>query len=107
MSADVSRDQLALIRIEGMHCHKCETTIQQALARNPGVHEVEVDFPSGQASVLYDPGAVSLRQLTDSVNDAGYRVTGFTQQNPGPTTHRGPGDTAVGRALDPSPDSSP
>jgi copper chaperone CopZ len=92
MSADVSRDRLALIRIEGMHCHKCETAIQKALARHPGVHEVEVDFPSGQASVLFDPGAVTVRQLTDSVSEAGYRVTGFSQQNPEATPHPGTTD---------------
>ena len=95
MGPDVSRDQLALIRIEGMHCHRCETTIQKALARNPGVHEVEVDFPSGQASVLYDRGAVTVRQLIESVNEAGYRATGFTQQDPDATTQRGSADSAA------------
>ena len=56
MSADVGRDQLVLIRIEGMHCHKCEQSIRQALSQYDGVHEVEVDFNSGQASVLFDRG---------------------------------------------------
>lgn len=88
MAPDVSRDQLTLIRIEGMHCHKCETAIQKALASNPGVHEVEVDFPSGQASVLYDPSAVTVRELMDSVNEAGYRATGFSQQSPAAPTQR-------------------
>lgn len=86
MAPDVSRDQLTLIRIEGMHCHKCETTIQKALLSNPGVHEVEVDFPTGQASVLYDRGAVTVGQLMESVNDAGYHATGFSQQSPDATT---------------------
>ena len=85
MAADVSRDQLVLIRIEGMHCHKCERTIQAELARHPGVHEVEVDFPTGQASVLYDPTSVTVRQLMDSVNEVGYQATGFSQQNAGQT----------------------
>ena len=92
MSEDVSRDQLALIRIEGMHCHKCEVAIQKALMRHPGVHEVEVDFPSGQASVLFDPGTVTVRELTDSVVEAGYRVTGFNQQNAEPTPQPGATD---------------
>jgi copper chaperone CopZ len=94
MSADVSRDQLALIRIEGMHCHKCEHAIRKALTRHQGVHEVEVDFPSGQASVLYDRSTVTIRQLTEAVNDAGYRVVGFTQQDPDQTTHHGAGGAA-------------
>lgn len=79
MSADVARDQFALIRIEGMHCHKCEQAIQKALTRFPRVFEVEVDFNSGQASVLFDRGAVTIKQLMDAVNEAGYRATGFTQ----------------------------
>jgi copper chaperone CopZ len=91
MAADVSRDQLALIRIEGMHCHKCENAIRQALVRHAGVHEVEVDFPTGQASVLYDRGAVTMGELTESVTEAGYVVTGFVQQNPDPAAQPGVG----------------
>ena len=79
MSPDVARDQLAVIRIEGMHCHKCEQAIQKALTRFSGVHEVEVDFNSGQASILFDGSSVNVRQLVDAVNSAGYRATGFTQ----------------------------
>ena len=82
MADDVARDQLALIKIEGMHCHRCENTIRQALAF-PGVHEVEVDFASGQASVLFDRGSVTIKQLMDAVNAAGYRATGFTQGQAG------------------------
>ncbi|MGE5612266.1 MAG: heavy-metal-associated domain-containing protein [Bacillota bacterium] len=80
MSNDVRGDQLVLIRIEGMHCHRCQQAIKNALQGNPGVHEVEVDFPSGQASVLYDPAAVNVRKLMDAVAQAGYRATGFSQR---------------------------
>lgn len=77
MADDVAADQFAVIRIEGMHCHKCEQKIQQALASHSGVHEVEVDFASGQASVLFDRDSVSVKDLMDSINNAGYRATGF------------------------------
>ncbi|HSZ58947.1 MAG TPA: heavy metal-associated domain-containing protein [Tepidisphaeraceae bacterium] len=79
MSPDVIRDQLAVIRIQGMHCHKCEQAIQKALLGFPGVHEVEVDFNSGQASVLFDRDSVTVKQLMEAVERAGYRATGFTQ----------------------------
>src|SRR5689334_7325987 len=79
--ADVSRDQFAVIRIDGMHCHRCEVAIQKALAANPGVREVEVDFPSKQASVLFDRDAVSIKQLIESVNNAGYQAAGFSVGN--------------------------
>jgi copper chaperone CopZ len=78
MAADVSRDQFVLIRIEGMHCHKCEAAIQRAIKGNPGVHEVEVDFNSGQASVLFDREQVTIKQLVDSVTTAGYKANGFS-----------------------------
>lgn len=80
MSTDVSRDQLVLIRVEGMHCHKCEQAIQKALGGLPGVHEVEVDFNSGQASVLFDRDAIGVKKLMDAVDDAGYHASGFTQR---------------------------
>ncbi len=80
MTHNVGHDHLALIKIEGMHCHKCEKAIQKALTVNPGVHEVEVDFASGQASVLYDKDAVTVSQLTEAVTAAGYRVAGYSQR---------------------------
>ncbi len=86
MPTDVSRDQLALIRIEGMHCHKCELAIQKALQKLPGVHEVEVDFNSRQASVLYDPAAANLGQFMEKVREAGYQPVGFTQGQPNQAT---------------------
>ena len=75
-------DQFVMIKIEGMHCHRCEQAIKKALGDVPGVHEVEVDFLSGQASILYDPNQVKIRQLIDSLGETGYRTTGFTQGRP-------------------------
>jgi len=74
---NVAHDDLAVIRIEGMHCHRCEQSIQKALTAKPGVREVEVDFASGQASVLFDKDRTSVEQLMETINDAGYRATDF------------------------------
>lgn len=80
MGHNVENDQLLLIKVEGMHCHKCEVAIQKALTAVAGVHEVEVDFPSKQASVLFDPTKATIKQLTQAVGKTGYKVGGFTQQ---------------------------
>ncbi len=80
MSTDVSKDQLALIRIDGMHCHKCEKAITKALSNLPGVFEVEVDFNASLASVLFDRSQVTVPQLMEAVNEAGYQATGFSQR---------------------------
>jgi copper chaperone CopZ len=79
MSHSVAKDQLAVIRIDGMHCHRCEQTIRKAMSSKPGVHEVEVDFNSSQASVLFDPANVKVSELMAAVEEAGYRAVGFTQ----------------------------
>lgn len=83
MPDDVGADQLTIFRIEGMHCHKCNVTIQKALTPYPGVHEVEVDFNSGQASVLHDDSQVDVKTLSKAITEAGYHVTGFSQGNGG------------------------
>lgn len=72
-------DQFLLIKIEGMHCHRCQHAIQRVLQSVDGVYEAEVDFPSRLASVLYDPTKVGIRQLIDTVAEAGYHANGFMQ----------------------------
>ena len=75
----VGRDQLCLIKIDGMHCHKCEELIQRTLSKVEGVNEAEVDFNCGLASVLFDPAITRAFQLINAVVAAGYQVIGFTQ----------------------------
>jgi len=77
MADHVTQDQLAIIRIEGMHSHQCEREIQAALEALDGVTEVEVDFLSAQASILFDAGRVSVGQLTDVLTGHGYRAAGI------------------------------
>jgi len=79
MSHSVAKDQLAVIRIDGMHCHRCEQTVRKVLSAKPGVHEVEVDFNSRQASVLFDPSSVKISELMSAVEEAGYHAVSFTK----------------------------
>jgi copper chaperone len=45
----------AILKVEGMHCDGCATTIKTVLEREPGVQMAAVSFAEGQARVLYDP----------------------------------------------------
>lgn len=76
------RDQLAIIRIEGMHCHQCERQIQRALSALPGVHEVEVDFPSAQASILYSDKSIQRDDLIEAIRQAGYKASSLLHNRP-------------------------
>jgi copper chaperone CopZ len=75
MAQDVVADQLAVIRVAGMHCHQCEKFIQKRLAQLPGVHEAEVDFNSGQASILFDRAQIGSDELMQVIRDAGYEAS--------------------------------
>ena len=78
MGPNVAADHLAVIRITGMHCHRCEVAIQKRLSQIAGVHEAEVDFNSGQASVLYDRAATNTNELLEAIRDVGYQATALT-----------------------------
>lgn len=82
MTSDVSKDRLAVVRIEGLHCHKCEQTIRDALSRHEGIHEVEVDFLSGQASILFANDSITVKQIMEDINAAGYHAVGFSLGQP-------------------------
>lgn len=77
--SEVNHDQFVVIRVDGMHCHKCEQRIVSAVKSLDGVREVEVDFASGQASVLFDRDRVTVGQLMRAIEEAGYATNGFTQ----------------------------
>ena len=79
MAENLTQDQLAIIRIEGMHCHKCEQAIQRALTREEGVNEVEVDFLSGQASILFDAGKIQIPRLIEVIQETGYTTNGYSK----------------------------
>ena len=67
------RDSLLVTRIDGMHSHTCAEAIVEAVAALPGVRETEVDFASGQASIIFDAQKVAAHQLIEAVETAGYR----------------------------------
>jgi copper chaperone CopZ len=79
MADNLTQDQLAIIRIEGMHCHRCEQSIQHALTREEGVNEVEVDFLSGQASILFDAGKIQIPRLIEVIQETGYTTNGYSK----------------------------
>jgi len=60
----------------GMHCTSCARLVEMAVGELEGVVSVKVDYPSGRASVEYDPGSVAAAELNKAVEEAGYRIGG-------------------------------
>ncbi|MFB6111518.1 MAG: heavy metal translocating P-type ATPase [Halobacteriaceae archaeon] len=62
----------ARLTIQGMSCANCSRTIAEALESLDGVTEASINYATDEGSVEYDPGAVSLTQLYEAIEDAGY-----------------------------------
>src|SRR5689334_7058419 len=61
--------------IEGMTCASCVGRVQKALSRVDGVAEASVNLATETATVSYDPGLITLDELTAAVEKAGYAGT--------------------------------
>ena len=60
------------IGIVDMTCANCAETNQQALERVPGIIRAEVNFATDEAQVEYNPAEISVDELYDAIEDAGY-----------------------------------
>ena len=68
----ITKDHL---KVEGMSCNHCKMAVEKALKDLPGVSGVEVDLAGGSVAVTYDPGVISRKNISQAIDQAGYRVT--------------------------------
>ena len=55
-------------------CAHCVATVKAAVGALPGVASVEVDADSKRVAIDFDPGRVSMAQITAALDEAGYPV---------------------------------
>jgi P-type Cu2+ transporter len=60
--------------IEGMHCAACSLAVEDAIARVPGVLEVQVSAASNRAKVVWSANAVQPSGWMEAVQKSGYRA---------------------------------
>jgi Cu+-exporting ATPase len=68
--------------IIGMTCASCVRTVERALSKAEGVSSVNVNLATERASVEYDPQVVTLPQLIEQIDHAGYGVAVATVELP-------------------------
>lgn len=66
--------QTELLKVMGMTCSGCTSTVTQALQAVTGVGDVNVSLSAGEAAVRYDERLTSPEQLKSAVTAAGYGV---------------------------------
>jgi len=61
-----------------MSCANCSATIQDTLESLDGVSEADANFATDEGSVTYDPEEVSLKEIYDAIDEAGYGAVSET-----------------------------
>lgn len=61
-----------VLAVGGMHCGNCVRHVQEALGEIAGV-TAEVDLDTATA-VVHHPAEVTVHQLLDAIDEAGYEV---------------------------------
>ncbi|HEY0099655.1 MAG TPA: heavy-metal-associated domain-containing protein [Pyrinomonadaceae bacterium] len=62
------------IRVTGMKCNQCSSSVAKALKATAGVQEAEVSFEKGQVVIIYDDEKVSEAKLREVINSTGFKV---------------------------------
>lgn len=63
------------IKIDGMQCDGCASTIQAVLSREPGVKSATVSYARRSASVFYDPKDTDPSRVRAAIQNAGFTVS--------------------------------
>lgn len=62
------------LNVKGMSCSHCVKAIEGALSELNGVKRSQVDLRGGTVTVEYQDGAVTVEQMKEAIEDAGYDV---------------------------------
>jgi len=62
------------VKLQGMSCASCASSIEQAIKSVPGVIECNVNFGMEQASIQYDSQKTNLATIQEAVDAAGYKA---------------------------------
>ena len=60
------------LRVKGMSCGGCATSVEEALKATDGVIEARVSFERGRAVVKYDDRKVTVAKLREVVKGTGF-----------------------------------
>jgi len=62
------------IPVEGMSCFTCETTVQSAVKKLPGIYDVKASAKEKTAWVSYDPKKTSPGHIITAINETGFKA---------------------------------
>src|SRR5437899_3739210 len=63
-----------VLKIGGMHCAGCVSSIQKSVSDVPGVNKVEVNLATEKATLEFDQTIVKLDSIEKAIEEIGYKV---------------------------------
>ncbi|MEM7595027.1 MAG: heavy metal translocating P-type ATPase [Cyanobacteria bacterium P01_A01_bin.83] len=68
------------LKLRGMSCASCASSIESAINSVPGVVQCDVNFGAEQAAIEYNPRCTSIADIQDAVESAGYSSYSLQEQ---------------------------
>lgn len=62
------------IKVDGMKCAKCSSSVAKALKATEGVESAEVDSKTGEAVIKYDDQKLNETKLREVINATGFKT---------------------------------
>ncbi|MCC0175669.1 copper-translocating P-type ATPase [Waterburya agarophytonicola K14] len=68
------------LKLRGMSCASCASSIESAIRKVPGVDECNVNFGAQLAAIKYNPRRTNIKNIQDAVEEAGYSSYSLQKQ---------------------------
>jgi len=65
-----------ILKIQGMYCASCATTIENTLKKEKGVFKVNVNFASEKANLEFNPEEIEIEKIQKIIQKLGYKAEG-------------------------------
>ena len=73
-SSVLAASKTVTIRVEGMKCNHCSSSVAKALKATDGVEKVEISHEKGEAVIQYDEQKVTEAKLREVINGTGFKA---------------------------------
>ena len=62
------------LKIEGMHCTGCSTRLEKVLNGLDGVNNASVNLEAKNAVIEFDSNKITLEEIKETIEDAGFKA---------------------------------
>lgn len=70
----MAKETTTTLRVAGWNCANCSGATRAAVQKMAGVTSATPDLPKGTLQVTFDPAAVTVADLENTVTRLGYRI---------------------------------